>query len=373
MSNVFGIDVSFWQGNFNFNQAKNEGVKFAILRGAYSLSKDTKFEEYYSNTKAAGLYVGVYHYSMATTVQEAIEEAKFLEINVLDSKQFDLPVYFDIEDKVQKQLSKAEVSAITRAYLEYLEDRGYFVGVYSSKSFLDNYIEEDIKKEYAMWVAQWNTELTYTGQVGMWQFGGETNYLRSPKINGQIVDQNYMLVDYPSIIKSKGKNGYGAGTSNIKPEEPVRTETYTVKEGDNLSSIAARFGTTWQELARINNINDPSLIYPGQVLKISESGNNSIKYTVKEGDNLSSIAARFGTTWQELAKINNINDPSLIYPGQVLKLPDGASDTINYVVKDGDTLSFIAAKYGTTWQSIVSLNGLTNPNFIYPGQQLRIR
>lgn len=321
MSNVFGIDVSFWQGNFDFHQAKNEGVKFAILRGAYSLSKDTKFEEYYSNTKAAGLDVGVYHYSMATTVQEAVEEAKFLETNVLANKQFDLPVYFDIEDKVQKQLSKAEVSAITRSYLEYLEDRGYFVGVYSSKSFLDNYIEEDIKKEYAMWVAKWNTELTYTGQVGMWQFGGETNYLRSPKINGQIVDQNYMLVDYPSIIKSKGKNGYGSGTSNIKPEEPVRTETYTVKEGDNLSSIAARFGTTWQELARINNI----------------------------------------------------NDPSLIYPGQVLKLPDGASDTINYVVKDGDTLSFIAAKYGTTWQAIASLNGLTNPNFIYPGQQLRIR
>lgn len=320
MSNVFGIDVSFWQGNFNFNQAKNEGVKFAILRGAYNLSKDTKFEEYYRNAKAVGLDVGVYHYTMAITVKEAIEEAKFLEANVLAGKQFDLPVYFDIEDQVHKNLSRAQASAVTRAYLEYLESRGYFVGVYSSKSFIDNYLEEDIKKEYAMWVAQWNTECTYQGQYGMWQFGGETNYLRSTKINGQTVDQNYMLVDYPSIIKSKGNNGYGAGTSNIKPQESVRTETYTVVSGDNLSSIAARFGTTVQEICGLNNISNPNLIYPGQVLKLSGGANNTINYVVKSGDNLSNIAAKYGTTWQSIAALNELSNPGLIYPGQNLKI-----------------------------------------------------
>lgn len=319
MSNTFGIDVSFWQGNFNFNQAKNEGVKFAILRGAYNLSKDTRFEEYYKNARAVGLDIGVYHYTMATTQAEAIEEAKFLLNNVLAGKKFDLPVYFDIEDQVHKNLSRAQVSDVTRAYLEYLEGKGYFVGVYSSKSFIDNYLEEDIKKEYAMWVAQWNIELTYTGQAGMWQFGGETNYLRSPKINGQTVDQNYMLVDYPSIIKAKGKNGYGAGASNNKPHEPVRTETYTVVSGDNLSSIAERFGTTWQELARINNISDPSLIYPGQVLKLN-GANNTISYIVKEGDNLSNIATKYGTTWQAIASLNGLSNPNLIYPGQNLRI-----------------------------------------------------
>ena len=131
MGKVFGIDVSVWQGNFNFLQAAREGVKFAILRGAYNLSKDTRFEEYYRNARAAGLDVGVYHYTMATTPTEAIQEAKFLLDNVLEGKKFELPIYFDIEDQVHKNLSKAQVSAITRAYLEYLEQRGYWVGVYS--------------------------------------------------------------------------------------------------------------------------------------------------------------------------------------------------------------------------------------------------
>ena len=319
MSKVFGIDVSVWQGDFNFNQAKNEGVKFAILRGAYSTSKDTKFDRNYQEAKAAGLDVGVYHYTMATTVQEAIEEASFLYENILKNRKFELPIYFDIEDQVHKNLSKAQVSAITRAYLECLEGKGYFVGVYSSKSFIDTYLEEDIKKEYAMWVAQWNTECTYQGQYGMWQFGGETNYIRSTKINGQTVDQNYMLVDYPSLIKNKGKNGYGTGTANVKQQEPT-IKTYTVAAGDNLSSIASRFNTTVESICRLNNIANANLIYPGQVLKLERAVDNTVYYTVKLGDNLSSIAAAHGTTWQAIANLNGLSNPNRIYPGQSLKI-----------------------------------------------------
>ena len=319
MGKVFGIDVSVWQGDFNFNQAVKEGVKFAILRGAYNLSKDTKFEDNYKNAKAAGLDVGVYHYIMATTHAEAVQEAKFLLNNVLEGKKFELPVYFDIEDQVHKKLSKAQVSAITRAYLEYLESRGYWVGVYSNKSFIDTYLEEDIKKDYAMWVAQWNTELTYNGQCGMWQFGGETNYIRSTKINGQTVDQNYMLVDYPFLIKNKGKNGYGTGTANVKQQEPT-IKTYTVAAGDNLSSIASRFGTTVAEICRLNNIANANLIHPGQVLKLERAVDNTVYYTVKLGDNLSSIAAAHGTTWQAIANLNGLSNPNRIYPGQNLRI-----------------------------------------------------
>ena len=214
---------------------------------------------------------------------------------------------------MHKSLSKAQVSAITRAYLEYLESRGYWVGVYSSKSFIDTYLEEDIKKDYAMWVAQWNTECTYQGQYGMWQFGGETNYIRSTKINGQTVDQNYMLVDYPTLIKDN--------VSNVKAPEPINTtKTYTVVSGDNLSSIASRHGTTVADICRLNNIANANLIYPGQVLKLIGEVSNTIIYTVKAGDNLSSIAARYCTTWQDIAELNGLSNPSLIYPGQQLKI-----------------------------------------------------
>ncbi|MGG7057621.1 LysM peptidoglycan-binding domain-containing protein [Clostridium tertium] len=318
MDKVFGIDVSQWQGDFNFQQGKNEGVEFAIIRSGYAETKDPYFESNYSKVKNVGLPVGVYHYSYATNESEALAEAKFVE-SVLSGKQFELPVYFDVEDKVQKALSKSQVSALTRTFVKYLESKGYFVGVYSSKSFIESYLEEDIRNNTAMWVAQWNDELTYTGQCGMWQFGGETNYIRSTLINGQTVDQNYMLVDYPTIIKSKGKNGYGANTPNIKPQEAT-IKTYTVVSGDNLSSIASRLGTTVAEICSLNNISNPNLIYAGQVLKLSGAADNTVYYTVKAGDNLSSIAADCGTTWQAIAALNGLSNPNLIYAGQNLRI-----------------------------------------------------
>lgn len=101
------------------------------------------------------------------------------------------------------------------------------------------------------------------------------------------------------------------------------TITYTVKKGDTLSGIASRYGTTYQELAKINGISDPNKIYPGQVLTINgnaTSSSNVITYTVKKGDTLSGIAARYGTTYQKIAKDNGISNPNKIYPGQVLKI-----------------------------------------------------
>ena len=108
-------------------------------------------------------------------------------------------------------------------------------------------------------------------------------------------------------------------------KEKAKTEaTYTVKSGDTLSGIASKYGTTYQELAKLNNIENPSLIYPGQVLKISSNGvdtNVATKtYTVQKGDTLSGIASKYGTTYQELAKKNGISNPNLIYVGQVIKI-----------------------------------------------------
>ena len=80
---VFGIDVSKWNGDFDFMKAKSEGVKFAILRGAYACSKDIKFEAYYAACKGLQIPVGVYYYSMANYATEARAEAIFLIQNVL--------------------------------------------------------------------------------------------------------------------------------------------------------------------------------------------------------------------------------------------------------------------------------------------------
>lgn len=93
--------------------------------------------------------------------------------------------------------------------------------------------------------------------------------------------------------------------------------THVVQYGETLSSIAYQYGTDYQTLAALNGLANPNLIYPGQVLKVNGSVVSNV-YTVQYGDNLSSIAAKLGTTYQALATLNGLSNPNLIYPGQTL-------------------------------------------------------
>lgn len=90
------------------------------------------------------------------------------------------------------------------------------------------------------------------------------------------------------------------------------------------------------------------------------------------GDTLSKIAMKFGVTTEALANFNNISDPSLINPSQILIIPNGTTPTNYYTVKSGDTLSQIAVNLGVTTEPLASLNNITAPNLIYPGQVLKI-
>lgn len=99
-----------------------------------------------------------------------------------------------------------------------------------------------------------------------------------------------------------------------------------------------------------------------------------VLYTVLPGNTLWGIANFFGTTTDEIAKLNDLADPQLIYPGQVLKIPvDRPMAPRYYAVRPGDTLWSIAQRYGMTVNDILSINNLGNPNLIYPGQILMLR
>lgn len=100
------------------------------------------------------------------------------------------------------------------------------------------------------------------------------------------------------------------------------------------------------------------------------TGESETVYIVKAGDTLSGIAAKYNTTHQKLAAYNNIANPNKIYPGQTIKIP--VADSMTYIVKLGDTLSKIAVKYSTTVETLVKLNAIQNPNLIYPGQAIRV-
>lgn len=105
------------------------------------------------------------------------------------------------------------------------------------------------------------------------------------------------------------------------PIQAPATSTYTVRSGDTLSSIASKFGTSYQALASLNGISNPNLIYVGQVLRVNGSASaSSVYYTVRAGDNLSAIASRYGTIYQSIASLNGLSNPNLIYAGQTLRI-----------------------------------------------------
>ena len=107
--------------------------------------------------------------------------------------------------------------------------------------------------------------------------------------------------------------------STTVPDKPsAAIQTHIVQYGETLSSIAAKYGTTYQALASLNGLSNPNMIYAGQVLKVNEKVSTTRTYTVRSGDNLSSIASRLGTTYQALAQRNGLSNPNLIYPGQTL-------------------------------------------------------
>ena len=125
-------------------------------------------------------------------------------------------------------------------------------------------------------------------------------------------------------------------------------------------------------------INSNNLTKYDNVEDVENSVDNSnyIEYIVKSGDTLSAIAQRYNTTYQKIAQDNNIENPNLIYPNQKLKIYTNVSqetkETI-YIVKSGDTLSAIAQRYNTTYQKIAKDNNISNPNLIYPNQKLVIK
>lgn len=259
-----GIDVSQYQTNVDWEKVKSSGVDFVIIRagyGKYASQKDKMFESHYAGTKKAGLKVGAYWYSYATDVDSAKLEAKVC-VSILKGKTFDFPIYFDMEEQKTFLKGVSTCSQIVQAFCSVLEGAGYFAGLYMSRSHLQNYVSEAIRKRYALWIAEYGSRLRYSGTYGMWQ-NGSTGQVDG--ISGY-VDTDISYVDYPSIIKNAGLNGFG-----LEDESPApKADVYIVKKGDTLTAIAKKYGTTVDAIVNANSINNKNLIYVGQKLMIYE-------------------------------------------------------------------------------------------------------
>ncbi|MCX7753940.1 MAG: LysM peptidoglycan-binding domain-containing protein [Anaerolineales bacterium] len=156
-------------------------------------------------------------------------------------------------------------------------------------------------------------------------------------------------------------------------------DTYIVARGDTLKALAKRFETTVEYLLSLNpDIKDPDVIYEGQRLVVPAAGSiptpppspSGHTYTVQKGDTLRKIASWTFTTVDALLEVNpQIKNPNKIYVGQVINLP---AEVNRYTVQKGDTLSKIARKFNTTVDSLKSLNNLSDPDKLSPGQILRL-
>jgi LysM repeat protein len=157
---------------------------------------------------------------------------------------------------------------------------------------------------------------------------------------------------------------------------------HVVAPGESLSQIALRYNTTVAAIVAANGIFNANYIYAGQYLLIPSSvyyppapppSPGSSFYTVQYGDTLARIARRFGSTIWALVQANNIYNANFIYAGQVLRIPPYTPTRLaTYYVQPGDTLTRIAARFGTSVAAITSYNGIWNPSRIFAGQYLTI-
>ena len=308
----FGIDVSVWQRGMDFVRAKNEGVEFVIMRGMYGNAKDTEFDTNYIKAKNAGLGVGVYQWGRAANVAQAREEAQLLVEHCLKGRIFEYPIYYDVEDTILLNKSKNETTEIIKAWAETIENAGYFAGIYMNQSCFENDVNGyELAELYSQWRAKWTTEDRKPIGVQMWQFGGETNIIRSNRIAGYVCDQDYAYVDFPDMIKKANLNGFNAIFSAPKKSiEQLAVEVINGQWGNGDSRRKALTNAGYDYSAVQSEVN--------KLLKNNET--TAKYYVVQSGDTLSEIAVANGTTVNQLVSWNNIKNANLIYVGQKIRV-----------------------------------------------------
>lgn len=222
-----GIDVSVWQRKIDWAKVKASGVEFALLRAGFGdtltnpSQLDPTFEYNYSECKRVGIPVGVYWYSYATNESMAVQEAKSCRA-ALKGKQFEYPIYYDVEEA--RIFNTGRTNQIIKAFGDEAE-KDFWVGIYIYRCAALTYLNDTTRNRYAMAIADYSNKCYYTGQYGIWQ---NSSTWRVGGINGN-VDHDYCYVDYPALIKAKGKNGYPKPTPSPKLRYKTTKETPIVE------------------------------------------------------------------------------------------------------------------------------------------------
>lgn len=392
----YGVDWSKYQGNNGVWGDSRQDFAISQVGGYYNgyFIDQATYPSQVASTIAQGKRAHTYIFAQFSNRQQADQMLNYCLPKVQTPKGS--IVALDVES------GTPNADAVKYA-LNRVQQAGYTAVLYGYKGFLVNHLGNqglaDIAKSYPLWLAEYpdynvTKEPNYNyfpsfGNVQLFQF-------TSTNIAGGL-DAN---VDFTGITE----NGYKGGNAT-KPE----THTPAVNAGihaDNtpkkdittgyavkVNYSASRWATgqaipSWAKGKTYNviqtsgnkvllggimswiNKSDVEIISTGAPIAQPQQSANT--YTVKYGDNLSTIASRFGTSVSRLASINGLSNPNLIYPGQVLRV-NGGQTAYNrvYYVKYGDTLSGIANKLGVSMSTLIAKNGIYNANLIYAGQMLR--
>lgn len=341
-----GIDVSSHQGNIDWGKVKTQ-IDFAIIRLGYGDNVERQDDSYFiKNVNGCinnNIPFGVYIYSYALnldgseSIQSEIEHTKRM-LSKISKKPF--CVYIDMEDDSTIKLGKTMLTNFALEFCKQIKNAGYRAGVYANENWFRNYLQVSTIASYgySIWCAKYSTNKpNITSNYDIWQYSSTG---RINGINGN-VDMNYM---YNNIIGSQPTNEktidelakeviagkYGNGEVRKKAlgdkynqvqervnqllKQPKKSVEEIAKE-----VIAGKWGNGNDRKNRLTNAGYNYNEVQNKVNSLLGS-NNKVYYTIRSGDNLSSIAKKHGTTVNQLVQWNNIKNPNLIYPNQKIRV-----------------------------------------------------
>lgn len=340
-----GIDVSKWQGDIDWKKVRSAGVHFAMIRAGYG--KNNLDEKFHRNAKGAieaGIQIGLYWFSYALNVEMARKEAQYV-VELAKKYKITWPIAYDLEYDSVSYAAKNGVT-ITRslatqmaiAFCEEVKRLGYIPMVYTNLDYLNRYFDRS-KLHYDLWYAQYASTASVADKE-IWQYSSSGSV---PGIAGK-VDMNHGYKDY----------GKGGGSKPVPESTPGNTSlgttlelTVSVMRGEygtgeeRKNALGTRYKEVQDFINHIANASTETLVrevmqgrygdgetreivlgkkYKEVQNKINGSGNGAVYYTVRHGDTLSAIAAKYNTTYQEIAKMNGIKNPNIIYAGQKIRV-----------------------------------------------------
>lgn len=414
-----GIDIAKYQKGINISAlTTTDFVIVKATQGTWYTSPT--FVEQYAAAKAAGKLLGIYHYAEGTDYKA--EADHFLDI--IGDRVGEAILCLDWEDDDNSLFNTGKDNAWVKNWCDYIAKKTNVKPlVYIQKSALNRVSGIG---DYGLWVAQYANNNHTDYQATPWNEGAYTCAIRQYTSHGRItgysgnLDLDKFYGDAaawkkyanPGNAQSVPGAGGGGSSSSSAPSGSTLQLVYNTMKGmyGDGDTRKKKLGSRYDEVMNvINHIDKASVntlvneVYrgaygDGDTRKVvlgkrynevqnainkkqtgsSSSSSSTITYTVKANETLSEIAAKYGTTYQKIAADNGISDPNKIYVGQKLKIKKGSSSSSGsskkyYTVRSGDTLSEIGAKYGTSVSTLCSWNGIPNPNKIYVGQKLRVK